>query len=193
MKKAMILIAAFAIAVVALGQELTASFEKQEPVKATGPAFNWTATTFDFGKIVKGEPVTHEFTFTNAGNDVLRGGPGSDRLDGGEGIDRASYFYAIGGVTASLTTGTASGADGNDTFDELYKGRRIQGRPASGGHQHHGGGYTVLIDGEELHVMRNADGTWISVVNHYQPHQTRRALARAAVVELQGATLVPVA
>ncbi|WP_327591662.1 apotyrosinase chaperone MelC1 [Streptomyces chartreusis] len=81
-------------------------------------------------------------------------------------------------------------------FDETYKGRRIQGKPTHGeiGHHgggHHGGGYTVLIDGEELHVMRNADTTWISVVNHYEPFPTPRDVARAAVDELQGATLVP--
>jgi hypothetical protein len=39
--------------------------------------------------------------------------------------------------------------------------------------------------------MRNADGTWISVVNHYEPRATPRAIARAAVLELQGASLVP--
>ncbi|WP_327596330.1 apotyrosinase chaperone MelC1 [Streptomyces chartreusis] len=77
-------------------------------------------------------------------------------------------------------------------FDEVYKGRRIQGRPASGGaHQHHGGGYAVFVDDVELHVMPNADGTWISVVSHYDPVPTPRAAARAAVDELQGAALLP--
>ena len=77
-------------------------------------------------------------------------------------------------------------------FDEVYKGRRIQGRPASGGaHQHHGGGYAVFVDDVELHVMRNADGSWISVVSHYDPVPTPRAAARAAVDELQGARLEP--
>lgn len=66
----MILIAAFAIAVVALGQELTASIKNVEPVNAS-PAFSWTATTFDFGKIEKDVAVTHEFTFTNSGTDAL--------------------------------------------------------------------------------------------------------------------------
>jgi hypothetical protein len=70
MKKAIILLAAIAIAVVALGQELTASIKNEVPVKPVA-AFSWTATTFDFGQIVKGEPVTHEFTFTNTGNDAL--------------------------------------------------------------------------------------------------------------------------
>ncbi|MFJ3670966.1 tyrosinase cofactor [Streptomyces sp. NPDC090106] len=78
-----------------------------------------------------------------------------------------------------------------DAFDEVYKGRRIQGRPAAGGGHHHGAGFTVLVDGAELHVMRNADGTWISVVSHYDPVPTPRAAARAAVDELRGARLVP--
>ncbi|MEU2629105.1 tyrosinase cofactor [Kitasatospora sp. NPDC007106] len=100
----------------------------------------------------------------------------------------------LGLVGPTGTPAAAAGPGGHDTFDEVYRGRRIQGRPAaSGHHHHHGADYTVQIDGEELHVMRNADGTWISVVNHYQPHQTPLALARAAVVELQGATLVPIA
>ncbi|MGW1765417.1 apotyrosinase chaperone MelC1 [Streptomyces sp. NPDC002073] len=78
-------------------------------------------------------------------------------------------------------------------FDEVFQGRRIQGAPdPHAGHGgHHGVGYSVQVDGRELHVMRNADGTWISVVNHYETFKTPRALARAAVTELQGAVLVP--
>lgn len=49
----------------------------------------------------------------------------------------------------------------------------------------------MFVDGVELHVMRNADGTWISVVSHYDPVSSPRAAARAAVVELQGAPLIP--
>lgn len=30
--------------------------------------FNWSATTFDFGKIRKDVPVSHEFEFSNTGN-----------------------------------------------------------------------------------------------------------------------------
>ncbi|WP_063753237.1 apotyrosinase chaperone MelC1, partial [Streptomyces resistomycificus] len=77
------------------------------------------------------------------------------------------------------------------SFDEVYKGRRIVGRPSAGGGHHHGTGYAVFIDGVELHVMRNADGSWISVVSHYDPVATPRAAARAAVDELQGAALMP--
>ncbi|MFG2312443.1 tyrosinase cofactor [Streptomyces sp. NPDC048566] len=81
---------------------------------------------------------------------------------------------------------------GPEAFDEVFQGRRITGRPVSGGGHHHGG-YAVFVDGVELHVMSNADGSWISVVSHYDPVPTPRAAARAAVVELQGAPLVPFA
>ncbi|MFH0521533.1 tyrosinase cofactor [Streptomyces sp. M41] len=116
----------------------------------------------------------------------------------------AAGVQAVVAPTASTTTSTkntstasAASASGHDhhapaSFDEVYKGRRIQGRPASGdAHQHHGGGYGVFVDDVELHVMRNADGTWISVISHYDPVATPRAAARAAVDELQGATLLP--
>ncbi|MCW8096415.1 apotyrosinase chaperone MelC1 [Streptomyces tauricus] len=93
-------------------------------------------------------------------------------------------------VAAPSPGSAADRQDGPAPFDEVYKGRRIEGRP-TGGHHHHGAGYTVLVDGVELHVMRNADGTWISVVSHYDPVPSPRAAARAAVEELRGARLVP--
>ncbi|WP_159765374.1 apotyrosinase chaperone MelC1 [Streptomyces sp. HM190] len=102
-------------------------------------------------------------------------------------------------VAVAVTAGAAAPAavaddhdhhhGGPESFDEVYRGRRIQGRATAGGH--HGAGYAVLVDGVELHVMRNADGSWISVVSHYSPVPTPRAAARAAVEELQGASLVP--
>ncbi|MFF3457099.1 tyrosinase cofactor [Streptomyces sp. NPDC002730] len=105
-------------------------------------------------------------------------------------------------ATTVLSHPAAAAPNASDPapFDEVYQGRRIQGGPSHGGghhgnghhgNGHHGAGYAVRIDGDELHVMRNADGTWISVVNHYETFATPRAVARAAVVELQGAELVP--
>ncbi|MFJ5774125.1 tyrosinase cofactor [Streptomyces sp. NPDC093094] len=102
---------------------------------------------------------------------------------------------AAGATVAAAPGGTPAAApaarhhDGPQPFDEVYRGRRIQGRP--GGGHHHGGGYAVFVDGVELHVMQNADGSWISVVSHYDPVATPRAAARAAVEELQGARLLP--
>ncbi|MFE0516684.1 tyrosinase cofactor [Streptomyces sp. NPDC058964] len=110
----------------------------------------------------------------------------------------ATAAIAVAAGAATLVAPAASADDHHhggspESFDEVYKGRRIQGRPAGmGGHHHeHGGGYSVFVDGVELHVMQNADGTWISVVSHYDPVPTPRAAARAAVDELQGAKLLP--
>ncbi|GAA4890639.1 tyrosinase cofactor [Streptomyces coeruleoprunus] len=116
----------------------------------------------------------------------------------------AARATAAPAVPAAAPAGAARAAAKSAApapFDEVYRGRRIQGRPAQGGGHGghhgghhgggHGGGYTVLIDGEELHVMQNADGTWISVISHYEPVASPRAAARAAVLELQGSPLVP--
>ncbi|MFJ8944897.1 tyrosinase cofactor [Streptomyces sp. NPDC102395] len=126
----------------------------------------------------------------------------------------AALAAAAGAQTAARAATSTAGnahATGADSlpgspaaFDEVYKGRRIQGRPTAGvGHHgggHHGGGhngghheagYEVLVDGVPLHVMSNADGSWISVVSHYEPVATPRAAARAAVEELRGAPLLP--
>ncbi|WP_367325423.1 tyrosinase cofactor [Streptomyces sp. HUAS ZL42] len=109
-------------------------------------------------------------------------------------LTAAAALAATAGAL-SLTAPTARAAEHDhaspEPFDEVYKGRRIQGRPAAGSGHHHGAGYAVFVDGVELHVMRNADGTWISVVGHYDPVPTPRAAARAAVDELRGARLVP--
>lgn len=98
-------------------------------------------------------------------------------------------------ASASPTTAATPPAAGR--VDEVYQGRRIQISQGTGGHHggHHGGAElsTVRIDGRELHVMRNADGTWISVVNHYETYPDPLSLARAAVRELQGAVLAPFA
>ncbi|MFG2874909.1 tyrosinase cofactor [Streptomyces sp. NPDC048337] len=97
-------------------------------------------------------------------------------------------------ASASPTTAATPSATGQ--VDEVYQGRRIQiTQGGGGGHHggHHGGAAlpTVRIDGRELHVMRNADGSWISVVNHYETFADPLSLARAAVRELQGAVLAP--
>lgn len=107
----------------------------------------------------------------------------------------AAAALAAGAGAPVITAPGASAADRHQdsaaSFDEVYRGRRIQGRPTAGGGHHHGTGYAVFIDTVELHVMRNADGSWISVVSHYDPVATPRAAARAAVDELQGAALLP--
>ncbi|MBL0742231.1 DUF1573 domain-containing protein [Chryseolinea lacunae] len=55
-------------------------FAQQALVSATSVAsartikaatFKWAVKTFDFGKIAANKPVTHEFTFTNTGEEPL--------------------------------------------------------------------------------------------------------------------------
>ncbi|MGW3464051.1 tyrosinase family oxidase copper chaperone, partial [Streptomyces olivaceoviridis] len=38
-----------------------------------------------------------------------------------------------------------------------------QARPRGRAGHEHGGDYAVFVDGVRLHVMRNANGSWISV------------------------------
>jgi Ca2+-binding RTX toxin-like protein len=59
--------------------------------------------------------------YGNNGNDTFRGGAANDSFFGGAGTDTADYSTAASGVTASLTTNTASndGDGGVDTFNLL--------------------------------------------------------------------------
>ncbi|MCX6780492.1 MAG: tandem-95 repeat protein, partial [Candidatus Magasanikbacteria bacterium] len=54
-----------------------------------------------------------------SGFDILTGGAGDDTLDGGAYSDKADYSGATGAVTVSLVSGTATGADGNDTLSSI--------------------------------------------------------------------------
>ncbi|MEU5979837.1 tyrosinase family oxidase copper chaperone [Streptomyces sp. NPDC047315] len=90
-----------------------------------------------------------------------------------------------------------------ERFAETYQGRRIEGSatvlvpasrstgvaPASAAG--HAAEHTVevRIDGRPLHVMRRADGSYLSAVNHYESFPTLRAAARAAVDDLGTARL----
>ncbi|MGR8008712.1 tyrosinase family oxidase copper chaperone [Streptomyces hypolithicus] len=107
--------------------------------------------------------------------------------------------------TAPATPGRepARGA-ATERFAETYRGRHIQGAangrmPVAARHRHrrYGGAMSVAtavnaevrIDGRPLHVMRRADGTYLSLVNHYESFPTLLAVARAAVDELGDAQL----
>ena len=68
------------------------------------------------------------FLMGGLGNDTIQGGSGhewiaagggNDEIDGGNGWDTSSYFDAPGQVSADLSTGTASGAAGNDTLTTI--------------------------------------------------------------------------
>ncbi|MEU8777568.1 tyrosinase family oxidase copper chaperone [Streptomyces sp. NPDC048606] len=59
--------------------------------------------------------------------------------------------------------------------EESYRGRHISVDLATA---------AVRIDGRPLHVMRRADGSYLSGINHFESYATPMELARAAVDEL---------
>ncbi|MFI6334599.1 tyrosinase family oxidase copper chaperone [Streptomyces sp. NPDC050535] len=71
-------------------------------------------------------------------------------------------------------------------FDEMYRGRRLlgsktgmDGRAAVGD-----GEWRITVDGRPLPLMRRADGTYLSMVDHYGSYPTALTAARAAIDEL---------
>jgi hypothetical protein len=71
-------------------------------------------------------------------------------------------------------------------FDEVYRGRRIRGfrsharsALAEGALEWH-----VTVDDQPLHLMRRADGSYLSMIDHYGSYPTPREAARAAVDQL---------
>ena len=70
-------------------------------------------------------------------------------------------------------------------FDETYRSRRIRGVPVGTADRAFGAGaWHVTVDGRPLHLMRRADGGWLSMVDHYRSYPTPLEAARAAVDEL---------
>ncbi|PKV77007.1 tyrosinase cofactor [Streptomyces sp. TLI_146] len=61
--------------------------------------------------------------------------------------------------------------------------------PGPGGSSTAGAGFEALIDGRHLHLMRRADGTYISSVDHYTSYATPLEAVRAAVDVLGPARL----
>ncbi|MCX4908605.1 tyrosinase family oxidase copper chaperone [Streptomyces sp. NBC_00878] len=96
-------------------------------------------------------------------------------------------LFAVAGVALApvLAASWATGPKGA-WFRETYRGRRIVGIrddavrlgddvPAV---------WHVTVDGRPLHLMRRVDGSWMTMVDHYQSYPTPLAAARAAVDEL---------
>ena len=76
-------------------------------------------------------------------------------------------------------------------FDETYQGRRIRGVKADtdqaaylGARTPGPGEWDVTVDGRPLHLMRRADGTYLSMIDHYRSYPTALEATRAAVEEL---------
>lgn len=122
MKKIMLL-AAGTVCAAAVLAHVFAFGAMPTPRTDEGPAFAWTVTLFDFGKIKQSKPVTHEFTFTNSGDVPLvissvQASCGCTVAEyskepipaGGQGFVKATYNAAKTGVftkTITINSNTA--------------------------------------------------------------------------------------
>ncbi|MEV6111218.1 tyrosinase cofactor [Streptomyces sp. NPDC052109] len=87
-------------------------------------------------------------------------------------------------VAASRPAPPVRSADAT-SFDETYRGRRIKGVAVpAGGRRAAGCDWRITVDGRPLHLMRRADGTWLSMVDHYTSYRTPLEATRAAVDEI---------
>ncbi|MFD4261686.1 tyrosinase family oxidase copper chaperone [Streptomyces sp. NPDC058534] len=118
-----------------------------------------------------------------------RPGPeGSTRRDVARGLRACALAAALTSALGAFLSPRLRSLAGNvprDTgFDVTYRGRRIRGvrTPASGSAED--GRWHVTVDGRPLHLMRRADGTWLSMVDHYCSYPTPLDTTRAAVEAL---------
>ncbi|MEU3945608.1 tyrosinase family oxidase copper chaperone [Streptomyces sp. NPDC029526] len=99
--------------------------------------------------------------------------------------DRAGRHHGEDGRPGGPPPGDASD---QVVFDEVYRGRRLRGIRSTTDRAADGAGgegtWRVTVDDRPLHLMRRADGTWLTMVDHYASYPTPLAAARAAVDEL---------
>nr|WP_229911339.1 tyrosinase cofactor [Streptomyces aurantiogriseus] len=99
---------------------------------------------------------------------------------------RGLFASAAGVALAPVLAASRSAGPEEARFDETYRGRSIVGIRDDAGRSGNdvSGTWHVTVDGRPLHLMRRADGTWMTMVDHYQSYPTPLAAARAAVDEL---------
>jgi hypothetical protein len=68
MKKITLSLLALTWIVSGFAQQLAMNINPVAHFSTDAAIFNWSVTSFDFGKITKGQPVTEEFSFINDGN-----------------------------------------------------------------------------------------------------------------------------
>ncbi|MET8113583.1 tyrosinase family oxidase copper chaperone [Streptomyces prasinus] len=106
-------------------------------------------------------------------------------------VARGLRAGALAGVLAPVLTAFRSPRPGpaetrppGDTapaFERTHRGRRIRGVWTPGRTAAEDGRWHVTVDGRPLHLMRRADGGWLSAVDHYCSYRTPLEAARAAV------------
>ncbi|MGW3667720.1 tyrosinase cofactor [Streptomyces sp. NPDC005141] len=124
-------------------------------------------------------------------------GRGAERVAGGVAVTRrgamrgllvSAVAVALAPVVAASRRPRLLRSEGL-SFDEVYRGRRILGSKSGsdGTAAFFGGEWQVTVDGRPLHLMRRADGSYLSMVDHYESYPTPLAATRAAVDELSPA------
>ncbi|MEU6578025.1 tyrosinase family oxidase copper chaperone [Streptomyces sp. NPDC046805] len=115
-----------------------------------------------------------------------RGGPeGRTRREVARGLLASAAALAVTSVVGASRPRSREVEAGSGPFDETYHGRRIRGFPIPVGERvTDGAEWEVTVDGRPLPLMRRADGTWLSMIDHYSSYRTPREAARAAVDEL---------
>ncbi|MEU3954789.1 tyrosinase family oxidase copper chaperone [Streptomyces achromogenes] len=123
-------------------------------------------------------------------------GAGRSRREVARGLLASAAALALTPVVAASRPEHPAGPADGGLFDETYRGRRIQGvlvpaaagREAAGrgaaGRGAAGGTWRITVDGRPLHLMRRADGSWLSMVDHYTSYRTPLEATRAAVDEM---------
>ncbi|MFG2571290.1 tyrosinase family oxidase copper chaperone [Streptomyces sp. NPDC048481] len=134
---------------------------------------------------VDGVPVSAVPAVPAAAAVTARSGPArrARRRDLLRGLFAGSAALAVAPVVAaSRPLRPADGGPPDSSFDETYRGRRIHGvLRSAGGAAAAGARWDVTVDGRPLHLMRRADGTWLSMVDHYRSYATPLEAVRAAV------------
>ncbi|MFJ8823640.1 tyrosinase family oxidase copper chaperone [Streptomyces sp. NPDC102467] len=116
--------------------------------------------------------------------DVFRGGPALTR--------RSAALILLGAASTTTAVLQIRPADAPEpgpgpepeAFDETYLGRRISGVRLPDPETGEAGSWQVTVDGRPLHLMRRADGSYLSMVDHYESYAGPLAAARGAVAEL---------
>ncbi|WP_164410623.1 tyrosinase family oxidase copper chaperone [Streptomyces salinarius] len=101
-----------------------------------------------------------------------------------EARDAAAPAHPEPHTAEPVRDGESAGFGDSAAFDETYRGRRIRGIRSAAGRAVGAGTWHVTVDGRPLHLMRRADGSWLSMVDHYRSYPTPLAAARGAVDEL---------
>ncbi|WP_055693298.1 tyrosinase family oxidase copper chaperone [Streptomyces prasinopilosus] len=128
---------------------------------------------------------------TGAGDTAPRPAPpgpaGRTRRDVARGLRAGALAGALAPVLAAFRSPRPGPAETDPpggsapAFAQTYRGRRLRGVWTPGHTAAEDGRWHVTVDGRPLHLMRRADGGWLSTVDHYCSYRTPLEAARAAV------------